>query len=156
MAHGFCGIVALALGPLLVFEGALASGWGYFKAPSHRVVGRIYVLAVLGAGSTGYHLALIAYGGWTAQLGFATLAVLWIFTLGKALGSIRRGDASAHRQWMARNYALTFSAVTLRVMLSVGQYAGISLPTLYPWSAWLCWSINLLGVELILRSRREA
>ncbi len=155
MTHGFCGIAALVLGPLLVFEGPLDFGWGCLGARSHRVMGKVYVAAVLGAGVTGYHLALIAYGGWTAQLGFATLATLWVASLLKAFVSIRQGDVLAHRRWMARNYALTFSAVTLRVMLSLGGHLELPFETLYSWSAWLCWSINLLTVELILRSRNS-
>jgi hypothetical protein len=60
-------------------------------------------------------MALMAYGGLPAQMGFAFLSILWLSTGFMAYKRIREKKVLIHRQWMIRNYALTFAAVTLRL-----------------------------------------
>jgi uncharacterized membrane protein len=153
LLHGVSGVVALALGPLLLFKDPMGWGWDDLCAGSHRRWGKVYVVAVLFGGLSGYRLAGIAYGGAMAQAGFSALAVLWLLSVSRAFLLVRRREIPAHRAWIARNYALTFSAVSLRAILSLGQYAGFSMEVLYPWAAWLCWVPNLLLVEVLLRQR---
>ena len=63
---------------------------------------------------------------------------------GLAVQFILRGDASRHRRWMIRSYALTAAAITLRIYLP--------LIFVFHWSfAWLCWIPNALAIEVYLR-----
>jgi hypothetical protein len=88
-----------------------------------------------------------AFGGPVAQLGFAVLAVLWLYTGIRAYLAIRRGVVAKHRQWMVRNFALTFAAVTLRLYLPIPLIAGLDFALAYSIIAWLCWLPNLAFAE---------
>lgn len=143
LLHGLSSVVALGTGPMLLWKDPLGRGWGEPTGTVHRALGRLYVGAVLVGGLSGARLAGMAFGGLAAQTGFLVLAALWLTTAGLAFQLARTGRFAEHRRWMARNYALTFSAVTLRGMLHLGQLAGLSFAQVYPWAAWLCWLSNL-------------
>lgn len=110
----------------------------------HRWLGRVYVASVLSAGTSGFVLARWSQGGWPAHLGFAVLAVAWVWTVARAYQCIRAGDRVDHRRWMIRNYSLTFAAVTLRIYLPAALLVGVSFDVAYPVIAWLCWIPNLI------------
>lgn len=143
--HAGGGIFALALGP-----------WGFWTKfrnkylRLHRILGRIYLLSVLVSVVAGFYLAFSALGGLPGRSGFGLLAVVWLVTGTMAYRRIRRGDVQAHHEWMIRNYALTFSAVTLRLWLPLLAALGYDFPESYPTVAWLAWVPNLLVAELII------
>jgi len=149
--HAGGAAVALLLGP-----------WGFWAAfrnrylPLHRWLGRVYLLAVLVGGAAGFYMALTAFGGLPARVGFLLLALLWLTTGAAAYLRIRRGEVRLHREWMIRNYALTFSAVMLRVWLALFMALGYDFPEAYATVAWLCWVPNLLAAELIISVGRRA
>lgn len=120
----------------------------------HRWLGSIYLLGVLAGGLGGLYLSLLAYGGWPARLGFAVLGLLWLFTGFMAYKHIRRKEIEQHREWMLRNYALTFAAVTLRLWLIVFQIAGFDFAVGYITVAWLCWIPNLFVTHWMIQRRR--
>jgi len=88
------------------------------------------------------------------RVGFATLAVFWLFSGTRAYLAIRRGNVQEHRRWMLRNYALTFGAATLRIQLPLLIISGVSFPVAYTMVAWLSWVPNWLAVEAWLRARQ--
>lgn len=143
--HTGGGIIALALGP-----------WGFWArfrnnhVRLHRLLGRIYLSSVLVSGTAGFYLAFSALGALPGRTGFGLLAVLWLATGSMAYRRIRQGDVQRHRRWMIRNYALTFSAVTLRLWLPLLFALGYDFPESYPTVAWLAWVPNLLVAELII------
>lgn len=151
--HVFCAAVALLLGPLQ-FRATLRTR----RPRLHRGLGAIYLALGVGVGGlSGLLLAVNAFGGPWARLGFGTLALLWMATGAMALKSILAGDVPAHRRWMTRNFALTLAAVTLRLYLPAAMLTGLSLEVAYPLVAWLCWVPNLVGVEWRLhRARYES
>jgi uncharacterized membrane protein len=148
--HAGGGIVALSLG---------AWGfWGTFRNSYlrlHRWLGRVYLLAVLVGGTAGFYMALTAFGGLPARIGFGMLALLWLTTGATAYLRIRRGNVRLHREWMIRSYALTFSAVMLRVWLPLFLSMGYEFPEAYVTVAWLCWVPNLLVAELVISSGKR-
>jgi uncharacterized membrane protein len=136
---------------------ALLIGWLQFSARLraryprlHRRIGTVYVVAVGLSSLAGCVLALFATGGWLAVTGFGALAVLWISTDVLAYLSIRRRDIVRHREWMIRNYALTFAAVTLRIYLPLSQVLHIPFLNAYPVIAWLCWVPNLFFAQKLI------
>jgi uncharacterized membrane protein len=149
LTHVTGGIVALFLGPWQ-FWGGLRRRYPAF----HRWLGRVYLLGILAGGLAGLGMAVIAFGGLPSQLGFGGLAVLWLVTGAFALQTIRQGKVRAHREWMIRNYALTFAAVTLRLWLPFLLWQGLEFPVAYPMIAWLCWVPNLVVAEVYLWSAR--
>jgi uncharacterized membrane protein len=152
-AHVFGASVALLLGPLQF--------WAAFRTrrPAlHRLVGKLYLGLGVGLGGiAGLILATRAQGGLAGQLGFACLALAWLYTAVHALGAAQSRDFATHRRWMIRNFALTFAAVTLRLWMPLG-FALDRWPfeVVYPTVAWLCWVPNLLVAEWWLRRRPHA
>ena len=120
----------------------------------HRWMGRIYLVGVAVGSVFGFYMAGLAYGGIISSLGFATLAVLWFSTGAMALKQARAGHIRSHRDWMIRNYALTFTAVTLRIWLPLIQVAGIEFINAYRSVAWLSWIPNLLIAQRIIQQQR--
>lgn len=110
----------------------------------HRAMGAIYILACLTGGLAALVIAPGSNGGWVAASGFATLAILWLYTTGMALVAIRGGRVDEHRLWMRRSFALTFAGVTLRLYLPLAFVGVLPFVTVYAAIAWLCWVPNLL------------
>jgi len=138
--------VALATGGFQLWDGLRQRHLNW-----HRWNGRVYVVAVLCGGISGFWLGLSALGGPVAVVGFVLLAIIWcIFTI-LAVLRIRSGDVQAHRAWMYRSFALTFAAVTLRLQLMVFVFAGVGYAEASVWLAWISWVPNLLWVEWKLR-----
>ncbi len=116
----------------------------------HRYLGRAYFLAVIAGSIGGYYMAWHAIGGFISTLGLSILATLWwSFTL-LAVIHARAGNIAAHRRWMLRSFALTYAAVTLRLMslvLSVYLDDVTQSQVVY----WLSWTVNLSLVQMWIR-----
>ena len=141
--HVFAAAFALALGPFQFSAGLRAR-----RPVLHRWCGRLYLgVGVLAGGLAGLYMAMHAFGGLGAQLGFACLAVAWLYTGLRAYLAIRARDIAAHRRWMVRNFALTFAAVTLRLWLPAAVISGLPFAPAYAVIAWLCWVPNLVLAE---------
>src|SRR5688572_19329317 len=139
LTHFAGGAVAIASGALQV-----NSRFRNRFIGAHRWIGRLYVVAVVLGGVSGFVLAVHSSGGSVVQVGFALLAVCWVGCTLNAYRYIRQGNVRAHRSWMIRSYALTLAAVTLRVYLPSSQIAGLPMAAAYAAIAWLCWVPNLL------------
>jgi len=147
-AHALFGPMALVLGLVNLLPAMRRrTRWA-----SHRVVGRVYMISALAVGGAGLSLAFHAAGGTFARVGFCLLAVATLVTVAQAYLRIRSGDVKGHREWVLRNYALIFGAVTLRIWLPILiiAYGGEFLPA-YRWVAWLSWVPNAMWVEWIIR-----
>ncbi|KAG8466687.1 hypothetical protein KFE25_008066 [Diacronema lutheri] len=150
-AHGPPAIIALLIGVhnLQAKRGTRRHVW----------LGRAYALAV--AISAPFALVLAAHTtlGLVGAAGFALLALLWAGATALGVVSLlprfqRDGVASVerHRRWMVRSYALTFSAVTVRLSgWLLHQLFPASFSAHYVIGAWLGWVPNLLAAEAYLR-----
>jgi uncharacterized membrane protein len=149
--HIFPAIIALALGPL-----QLSSNLRDRRLRLHRWIGRIYLGAgVLIGGTAGLYMAQFAFGGTIAQLGFALLAISWLYTGLRAYLYIRKGNIDCHRKWMIRNYSLTFAAVTLRLYIPLSFLMGIEFEIAYRAVAWLCWIPNIILAEWLFNQQKR-
>ncbi|SFW66531.1 DUF2306 domain-containing protein [Amycolatopsis australiensis] len=155
VTHIFTAAVALVLGPLQFMPKVRA------RRRLHRTLGRIYLLAgVLPAAVATVPVALWS-GRLLTQISLTTAAVLWLVTGVLAYRAARRRDFAAHRAWMLRNYALTFLAVTSRILVPVlllaqlpfGRVDPASALTLIPAGQTLGWLVNLAVVEVLIRRR---
>jgi uncharacterized membrane protein len=148
-AHIFASVFALALGPFQ-FSARLRAT----RLALHRWLGRLYLgVGVLIGGLAGLYMAFHAFGGLASQLGFACLALAWLYSGARAYAAVRAGDIASHRRWMVRNFALAFAAVTLRIYLPAAMASGAAFELAYPAIAWLCWVPNLLVAELLFNRR---
>lgn len=125
---------------------------------AHRWMGRTYVLCCLIAGVAAYPVAFGTLAGPVAAAGFSGMATAWLATTLLALAAIRRGRVAEHRRWMVLSFALTLSAVTLRVSLLVPFFLWLEIMPIYRVTAWTSWIGNLMIALLWLRfsERRPA
>ena len=68
-----------------------------------------------------------------------------------AIIKVKNKDIIAHKKWMYRSYALSFAAVTLRILVPLMSITNqFDYDFIVVSTAWLSWIINLFVVELIL------
>jgi uncharacterized membrane protein len=151
-AHVATSAVALLIGPL-----NLSASFRNRNVRRHRILGRIYALAVCLGGVTGLYLAFQAIGGLVSTIGFVGLALAWLATVYFAVKRIREQRARLHRHWMIRNYALTLAGVMLRLWLGlfVVAFGEENFEASYRIIAWLSWVPNLIAAEIYLRRRKK-
>ncbi len=150
--HVGLGATALALGPFQ-FSRQLRQR----RVRLHRNLGKGYVFAILTGSVCAFCAAWFASTGWVAATGFMGLATAWFYTTLRAYRAIRQRNLRSHEAWMYRSYAVTLSAVTLRIILPI-EIAAFRLPfsVAYPIVAWACWVPNLIFVEWWLRRKKIA
>ncbi|MGI5487713.1 DUF2306 domain-containing protein [Microtetraspora malaysiensis] len=158
VAHVFTALVALVLGPLQFIPAIRA------RRRVHRTIGRCYLLAgVLPSALAAVPVALLS-GRVITQIGLTIPAVLWLITGGLAVRAARRRDFVRHRHWMMRNYALTFLAVTSRILVPLFLLAQIPFSgtggagslaagaqSMIPIGQALGWVVNLIVAEILIR-----
>lgn len=145
--HIGAAMLAIIIGPFQFLPKSITRRYLKF----HRWLGRIYLVSVLISGLAGLYMAQFAHGGLAARVGFALLSISWLFSGTMAYTRIRNKDVQSHRQWMVRNYALTFAGVTLRLWIPLFTLvAGFEFTEAYIAIAWLCWVPNLMVAEWII------
>lgn len=121
------------------------------KPRIHRVTGRVYLVSCLVSAASGLVLASGSRAGPLAFAGFGTLAFLWFLANAVGWRCALSRQWEAHRQWMVRSWALTLSAVTLRLYLAGVLVSGLPFLPSYRAISFLCWVPNLLVAEWLLR-----
>lgn len=97
-------------------------------------------------------MAFYANAGFPAQLSFVILAGLWWGTTALALWFAVKGKLTLHSDFVIRSYALTLSAVTLRIYAYLlPHFVHMKAKDEYILIAWLSWVPNLLIAELIIQ-----
>lgn len=146
--HIVSGMLCIATGPFqfLPFLRKRYPAW-------HRMAGKLYVGAILfAAGPTGLYMAFFATGGFWSGTGFFTLSLFWWATTFVAYRTIIQGNVARHRRFMAYSFALTFSAVTLRLWVPLlSHYAWVDHHTTVVVTAWINWIPNLLLAHLFVK-----
>lgn len=129
------------------------SSWVRIKYRNvHRYLGWTYIVILLVfSAPSGLVLGFHANGGWTSQLAFVLLGILWIYTTVQALRYALKKDWTRHRNFMIRSYALTLSAISLRLFKYIIVFIWHPLPLdTYRLVAWLGWVVNLIIAEIII------
>lgn len=123
----------------------------------HRIMGRIYVADILFVNfPAGMIMAWYANGHLPSKIAFIILDSLWFWFTLKAFIEIKRKNIAAHKRYMIRSYALTFSAITLRSWKLILSSIFVIAPlTLYMIDAWIGFVPNLLLAEWIIRRKNN-
>jgi len=123
---------------------------------THRFIGILYVLIVLFlAAPSGLVMGYYGNGGIYSQLSFCLQAILWfVFTLLAFLYAKNR-EYTKHFDYMSYSYALTLSAISLRLFkwIIVGVCELPPMDT-YKIVVWLGWIFNLIVAFGIIRYTR--
>jgi uncharacterized membrane protein len=123
----------------------------------HRFLGKCYAYGILFfAAPGGLVMSFFIHRGPWVLTSFILQCSCWFLFTAMAVNKIRNGDIPEHRKWMWRSYALTFAAVTLRLYVFMfTSSVDLTAPEAYGIIAWSSWVINLLVVEVYLRSRKN-
>ncbi|MGR7027126.1 DUF2306 domain-containing protein [Geodermatophilus sp. URMC 62] len=158
LVHVVTGGLALLLAPLQIAARVRA------RSPRlHRVAGRVVLGAIAVAGCTSLAIAPFTTGGPVAGVGFGTTGIVWLVCAAAAFRAIRRRDVAGHRRWAVRTFALTYTAVTLRllhvpltaVLVVLGTDVGVADDRAYATLALVSWVIDLAVAEWYLGTRRR-
>jgi hypothetical protein len=124
----------------------------------HRWMGRMYIINILLiTGPAGLLMSFYANGGVTSRLAFLSLSILWWYFTYQAWRAVVVKDFSKHRAYMLRSFALTLSAITLRVWkMSIANTLALPPMDIYRIVAWLGFVPNIIVIEYYLyRERRK-
>lgn len=120
----------------------------------HRTMGYVYAVTLLFVSGPGaWVMAFHANGGVPARTSFVLLTFLWYLFTCTAMVYVFRRKWNEHGNFMLRSYALTFSAITLRLYAFGIDYFQLHIKPAeaYITIAWLSWVPNLLLAELLIR-----
>lgn len=111
--HITAGVIAFLSGPLQ-FSGRIRRHFPAF----HRLLGRVYVTAVLVAAPLAIVLSNHRHDPRAIHFVGATIvqAGTWLVTTLAAYLTARNRQIQQHREWMVRSYAVTFTFVLTRVL----------------------------------------
>lgn len=123
----------------------------------HKTLGFIYWASILAfAAPSGLYMAIFANGGFWAKCSFVITALLWFIFTAHAIVAIKNNQVNLHQKQMIRSYALTLSAVSLRLLaLCLPLIIHLSAKQNYTFIAWLSWIPNLLIAEVIIRFKSQ-
>lgn len=145
--HVFLSTITLIAG-LFQFSNYILKRYKKF----HRAMGYAYVITVIGfAGPSGLIMSFYANGTIWAKTSFVILSVLWITFTVIALVKAKQLKFIAHKKWMIRSFALTLSAITLRLLAFVlPNFVHLNAFEEYTLIAWLSWTVNLVVAEILI------
>ncbi|WP_426048152.1 DUF2306 domain-containing protein [Chryseobacterium sp. NFX27] len=121
----------------------------------HRNIGKVYIFLILIlAAPSGIYMGFFANGGFFSKISFIILGSLWWLTTYKAYQSARQKRFKEHKHWMWRSFALTLSALTLRIWKVIIVYLFHPNPMdVYQIIAWLGWIPNILLIEYLIAKK---
>jgi uncharacterized membrane protein len=152
--HITAGGGALILGPFQFWERWRNNNWKL-----HRIVGVLYLLAILASGLSAVVLAFTtAYDvNWPYAFSLQVWVMVWISSSFIAYRTAIKKKFRLHKEWMTRSYIVTLAFVISGSILKIpfiqqlGDFAEIS-PVLF----WLGWSVPLYLYEVILSFQRKS
>jgi uncharacterized membrane protein len=155
LLHITSGMVALLTGPLQF------STWMRQRYLNlHRVMGRVYLIAVATGSAAAIGLSLSAVSGWAFDFSLFCMATVWATCGGMAYYAVRQRQIQVHKEWMVRTYILTFGFVTFRLLNDMGPTSHLKPGTeRSDVFVWACWVMPLIAAEVIMqlmRMRRPA
>jgi uncharacterized membrane protein len=119
----------------------------------HRFIGKMYAYNILAINfPAGIIMAFYANGQLPSKIAFIILDILWLIFTYKAIVAIKAQDIKTHKRFMIRSYALTCSAITLRVWKMILSHSfNIDPQILYMIDAWMGFVPNLLFAEWLIK-----
>jgi uncharacterized membrane protein len=150
LLHITCGMVALLIGP---WQFSRTLRQRYLQL--HRVMGRLYLIAIACGSVAAFYLAISTPNGWAWAAGLICLALAWVTTAGMAFYAVKQRQIQVHQEWMVRSYVVTFAFITFRLLNDFGPTSHLQPPGDRAVTAvWISWAIPLLFTQVILELRR--
>jgi uncharacterized membrane protein len=145
--HVISGMAIILVGPFQFIEKIRTK-----NLKLHKAIGKIYAYGILlFAAPTGLIMAFYAEGGQSSTIAFLIMGGLWFYTTIMAIIRVKQRNIIEHQKWMYRSSALSFAAVTLRILVPAMSFANtFSEDFVIVSTAWLSWIINLLFIEIFI------
>jgi len=123
----------------------------------HRIFGYIYSINILLiTGPSALIMSFYANGGTVSKIAFILLSFLWLYYTLVALIKAKQHLFKAHERFMIRSYALTLSAITLRIWkFLIMNFLEIPPMDVYRIVAWLGWTLNLIAAEIYIQRMKK-
>lgn len=152
--HITAGGGALILGPFQFWERFRTNNWKL-----HRIVGVLYLLAVLASSLCAVVLAFTtAYAvNWPYAFSLQVWVTVWISSSFIAWHAAIKKKFKLHKEWMTRSYIVTLAFIVsgtilkLPVVQRLGDFADIS-PSLF----WLGWAVPLYIYQVVLTFQKKS
>ncbi|WP_430400327.1 DUF2306 domain-containing protein [Flavobacterium sp.] len=129
--------------------------WSFFRKKYtnlHTLIGKFYILIILmfsgpSALIMGYH----ANGGISSKISFIILSILWLLFTYMSYSYAKKLNFIEHQKFAIRSFALTLSAISLRLFKYIIVFLFHSPPMdTYRIVSWLGWVFNLIIAEIII------
>lgn len=129
-----------------------------FSWKLHRIIGFLYLLAILLSSSCAVILAFTtAYEvNWAYAFSLQVWVTVWISATAIAYYAIIKRNVNLHKEWMVRSYIVTLAfiisglAIKIPYVQDLGTFADIS-PSLF----WMGWSVPLYVYQIVLSSKKK-
>jgi Predicted membrane protein (DUF2306) len=117
----------------------------------HRNFGKAYIgLILFFAAPSGLIMGYYGNGGFYSQVSFVLLAMCWFYFTWMAYLKIKQRNFQAHERFMILSYALTLSAISLRLFKwLIANTLALPPMDIYKIVVWLGWLFNL-GVAMVI------
>ncbi|MCO8121302.1 DUF2306 domain-containing protein [Stieleria sp. TO1_6] len=150
-AHLASGPTSLLLGTVLLLSGG-RPGWSVI----HRWLGKTQlILVLLIVVPSGLVMALQAYAGPIAEIGFMAQSLLLAVTVVAAAATARSRRFLDHQRWAQRCYILLWSPLLLRIVAGLMIVTDLESEWTYRINAWASWLVPLAIYELVHPPRHE-
>jgi uncharacterized membrane protein len=156
LVHIIPGFLFMVLGPLQFVKSIRAR---YLNV--HRWSGRLFVASSLVIGFTAIwmSLAVPAIGGLNQAVATLLFAILFLFSLVKAVLHIRRREIPQHREWMLRTYAIGLAVATIRPIIGIffatSRFTHLTPHDFFGTAFWLGFTIQLIAAESWIQHTRD-
>ncbi|WDO11770.1 DUF2306 domain-containing protein [Flavobacterium sp. WW92] len=129
-----------------------------FSWKLHRIIGFLYLLAILLSSSCAVILAFTtAYEvNWAYAFSLQVWVSVWISATAIAYYAIIKRNVNLHKEWMVRSYIVTLAfiisglAIKIPYVQNLGSFADIS-PSFF----WMGWSVPLYVYQIVLSSKKK-
>lgn len=118
----------------------------------HKQIGKFYIISILlFSGPSGLIISYYANGGIISQIAFIILSVLWMLFTYLSFYYAKKLDFKKHQKFAIRSFALTLSAISLRLFKFIIVFLFQPLPMdTYRIVSWLGWTFNLVLAEILI------
>ena len=150
--HIFTSLYVLIVG-VVQFSAAFLRKWPRL----HRFLGQGYVFIILFvSGPAALVMSCYSNGDWTARISFILLSMLWWWFTWQAYQTARHKQFGRHGAYMIRSYALTLSAISLRILqFGISNWWYLDPELQYTIVAWVRWVFNLAVAEILIWRRKK-
>lgn len=124
---------------------------------THRFIGYVYFISVVFLSApSGTFIGFYANGGIYSKIAFILLGCLWFIFTSLAIQYIIKRQIMLHKKFMYLSFALTLSAITLRLWKVIIVYLFLPPPMdVYRIISWLGWVPNLLFAIYLIQKMNK-